>query len=167
MPRTVYVIHRNEAIEDHYAAACEVALTPEGAQRWIRERVARSKLLTAAKEAGNAAVAAWSAKNPNPFTEPAPPQPKRWPGGIGKKDPRYPAFRAQRDAEKALFNAWCARKSAADAAYLERTDAVFAEAVAPFNLSEEDAGVVRGWLAGLPVSESDYFVEQWTTVDDG
>lgn len=163
MPDTVHVIHRKGAIEDHYDAPCAVAKTAEGARTWIRDLAARNARLHAAKKVGDEAEAAWSAQNPDPFTEPPPPRPKKWPGGIGKNDPRYPALRAQRDAENAAWQQWGERKGKADAEYRLRTEAVYREAVLAAGFSEEDVEASSRWLDR--VTEDDYYVEEWTTVD--
>jgi len=166
MSEHVFVIYRNGAIEDHYSAVVQVALSEEGAQKWIDETVALYKKKAAAQKVGRAALEAWQAENPNPFTEEPPPQPKKWPNGVGKKDPRYPELRARRDAEKKALREWGERKLAADVAYDDRCQAVFTEAIKDFGFTDEEArDVRRAFLWNLAEIDDEYYFEKWKPVD--
>lgn len=156
----VHVIIRHEAIEDHYSAPCAVALTAEAAQTWIDNTVATSLRLQTAHDIGREAVTAWEAANPDPFTEPMPPRTK-WPNGVGKKDPRYPEYRALRDSEEAAQAAWSDRREAAATARHLLTDNVFQQAVAHLNPCP------RGVEDRPPhVTAADFHVEVWNTVEE-
>mgnify|MGYP000942243937 CR=1 FL=1 len=163
MPQSIYVIFQNEVIEDHYHAAVQEALTPEGAQEWVRATVERHNLLLAAKAIGDGAVRAWSQENPAPVEEPCPILTK-WPVGITKKDPRYAEFRALRDQEEALGRAWSDRRVAAWADQRERKLAVFKAAVAhlgPF--TETEYSTMSSFM--MPMGDNSFFIREWKTVD--
>lgn len=162
---TIHVIYRRNSIEDHYDAPCAVALTPEGAQTWITNTVARANRVRTAGEVCRAAVKAWAEENPNPFTEPPPPALTKWPNGVGKKDPRYSAYRSQRDAELRVIDAWALRKREVEAEYHARESAVYLGAAVAGGYTEEEARDSRGLTFAEDTDEGAFFVEAWETVD--
>lgn len=162
----VHVVVRKNCIEDHYDYPCAVALTPEGATAWVARVVASANRVREANTAGNAAVDAWKAENPDPFSEPEPPRPPRWPSGLSTKDPRHPELRAERDRMNAAIQQWRARKDASDAARKVLTDAVFAAAVDPLGLTPREREKSRHHSYGAPTSEDDFRVEEWPTAEE-